>query len=293
MRWWEPLWNDRFKRYTVFVLLALGLLLLTLHFSRASFGALGGEPVVEETLVTLPFLGEVDAVEYSLPVLAVVLGLVDGFNPCAMWVLVYLISVVAMLHDKRKTWLLVGSFVLASGILYFLFMTAWLNVFLLVGLIRPVTILIGLFALYLGVTSLHDYYTTEVLQCGVGDAASKRRTTKRIDRVVNAPLSVATVAGITALAFVVNSIEFVCSSALPAVYAHVLALSGVGWLAQHLYILLYVLFFMLDDLLIFGLAAFAIHSSIGQRYAKWCRLIGGLIMLVLGLIMLFFPSLLQ
>ena len=80
--------------------------------------------------VTLPLLGEIDVTEYSLLALAVIMGLVDGFNPCAMWVLAYLISLIMTLNDRKKIWLLVGTFVAASGILYFLFMTAWLNVFL-------------------------------------------------------------------------------------------------------------------------------------------------------------------
>ena len=81
--------------------------------------------------IKLPFIGEIVLSDYSLPALAIILGLVDGFNPCAMWVLVYLISIVATLRDRKRIWLIVGSFVLASGILYFLFMTAWLNAFLL------------------------------------------------------------------------------------------------------------------------------------------------------------------
>jgi len=83
--------------------------------------------------IVLPWIGEIVLSDYSLPALAVVLGLVDGFNPCAMWVLVYLISLVATLRDKKRIWLIVGSFVLASGVLYFLFMTIWLNAFLLIG----------------------------------------------------------------------------------------------------------------------------------------------------------------
>ena len=94
--------------------------------------------------IRLPFLGEIDPSDYSLLALTVLMGLSDGFNPCAMWVLVYLISLIAGIQDQRKIWWLVGTFVLASGILYFLFMTAWLNTFLILGYIRPLTQLIAL-----------------------------------------------------------------------------------------------------------------------------------------------------
>ena len=97
--------------------------------------------------ITLPIVGKIKPADYSLHSLAITLGLVDGFNPCAMWVLAYLISLIVTLKDRRKIWLIIGSFVSASGVLYFLFMTAWLNAFLLMGYFRPVTIAIGLVAI--------------------------------------------------------------------------------------------------------------------------------------------------
>jgi len=245
-------------------------------------------------IIDLPFLGEVDVMDFSLPVLAVVLGLVDGFNPCAMWVLVYLISLIVVLDDKRKIWLLVGSFVFASGILYFLFMTAWLNVFLLIGYIKSLTIVIGLFALGVGVNDLKTYFTTKgALECEIDDVESKKRTMGRMQKIVESPLTWITVLGIIGLAFVVNSIEFACSAALPAIFTQVLSLSGLSGLQYYLYILMYVLFFMLDDLIIFGLAAFAVTgTAIGHKYARYCKLVGGAVLVVLGLILVFMPGML-
>lgn len=242
--------------------------------------------------IILPLLGEISILDYSLPVLAVMLGLVDGFNPCAMWVLVYLVSLVVAIGDKKKIWIIVGSFVLASGMLYFLFMTAWLNAFLLMGYIRPLTIIIGLGALYFGATSLRDYFRKGAV-CNVGDIGSREKTMGKIERIVKSPVTLATLFGIIALAFVVNSVEFACSSALPAVFTYALSISELSTLQYYLYILLYDFFFMLDDLVIFGLAAFAINTTLGTRYIKYCKLIGGIILVVLGLILAFAPHLLR
>ncbi len=246
--------------------------------------------------IDLPFFGKIRLADYSLPALAAVLGLVDGFNPCAMWVLVYLIALVMELKDKRRIWLIVGTFVLASGILYFLFMTAWLNAFLAIGFLRPVTILVGLFALGAGIIGLKEWWETRKapLVCKVGDADDKAKTMTRVKELVSAPLTWATFFGIVALAFVVNSIEFVCSSAIPAVFTQVLALAQLEWWQHYAYIALYDFFFMLDDLIIFGLAAFAVSKyGVGEKYAKQCKLIGGAVMLVLGALMLFAPQLLR
>jgi len=243
---------------------------------------------------TLPILGKIKLSDYSLPSLAVILGLVDGCNPCAMWVLAYLISLVMTLRDKRKIWLLVGSFVFASGVLYFLFMTAWLNAFLLIGYFRPVTIAIGLIALGAGILNIREFIKTKgAIVCEVGDAESKKKTMSRIEKVVFSPLTVGTIAGIIALAFVVNSIEFVCSAAIPATFTHILSLSNLSTFQYYGYILLYDFFFMLVALIIFGSAAFAMTSSLGDRYAKYCRPFGGTILLILGVLLLFAPHLLR
>jgi len=246
-----------------------------------------------EDKIALPIIGTIKLSDYSLPSLAVILGLVDGFNPCALWVLAYLISLVITLKDKRKIWLLVGSFVFASGVLYFLFMTAWLNAFLLIGYLRPVTIVIGLIALGAGVLNVREFIKTKgAIVCEVGDEESRKKTMTRIEKVVLSPLTLATIAGIVVLAFVVNSIEFLCSAALPAIFTHVLSLSNLSTFQYYAYILLYDFFFMLTALIIFGSAAFAMTSSLGDRFAKYCRPLGGTILLVLGVLLLFAPHLL-
>jgi len=244
--------------------------------------------------VTLPFIGEVKLSTYSLPGLAVILGLIDGCNPCAMWVLVYLISLIMTLRDRRKIWLLVGSFVFASGVLYFLFMTAWLNAFLLLGYSRPVTMVIGLSALGGGILNVREFIKAKgAVVCELGDEESRQKTMSRMKRIVFSPLTLATIAGIVGLAFVVNSIEFLCSSALPAIFTHVLSLRNLTGFQYYAYILLYDFFFMLDDVAIFSLAAFAVTSSVGDRYVKYSKPAGGAILLILGVLLLFAPNLLR
>lgn len=242
----------------------------------------------------LPFIGKTDLTAYSLPVLAIILGLIDGFNPCAMWVLVYLIGMLIGLNDRKKIWIIVGSFVLASGVLYFLFMTAWINIFLLAGYIKILTIIIGLVALGGGILSLREYAKNKgQMVCKVTDAESKKKTMNKIDHIIMQPLSWGIILSIITLAFIVNSVEFVCSAAIPAVFTQILALNQLPVIQNYLYISIYVFFFMLDDLIIFSMAAFALGSTLGEKYAKYCKLIGGVIMTILGLLMVFAPQLLR
>jgi hypothetical protein len=242
-------------------------------------------PDAEGSRIGLPLLGEIDPSRYSLPALTALMGLSDGFNPCAMWVLVYLISLIAGIQERRKIWWLVGTFVIASGILYFLFMTAWLNTFLTIGYIRPSRRLAVWPSASVPIISM-TWPKRGVIACEVGDAEQRRRTMRWIRELVAAPVGLASLALVIGLAFAVNAIEFVCSAALPAIYTHMLALTDLSTSQYYGYITLYVTFFMLDDLVVFGLAAFAVQSIVDTRYAALSRAAGGAILIGLGVWML-------
>ena len=250
--------------------------------------ALGKEPPKPSRIVDLPYFGEIDVFQESIPFLAVVLGLVDGFNPCAMWVLVFMISVIVDLQDKRKTFVIVGSFVGASALFYFALMAGWINLFKLIGYMRILTVGIGAIALYTGFESLRSCF--EGPTCKVTTAEGRNRIKNRIKTLAERPLSWGTLTGVFALAVVVNGIEFVCSAALPAIFTSVLAFSHLSTFMHYWYITVYVFFFMLDDLIVFSLAAFAVNKYAGDKYMVWCKLIGGVILFVLGFLMLFHPD---
>jgi thiol-disulfide isomerase/thioredoxin len=242
----------------------------------------------------LPFMGRVDLTKWSLPALSIILGLVDGFNPCALWVLIFLITMLLGEKSKKKIWLVVGSFVLASAISYFLFMTAWLNLFLIMGYIRTVTIIIGIFAVGVGVLHIKEWLITKGdLTCKVGDEKSHEKTMDKIQNIISQPVTISILISVIGLAFVVNAIEFVCSAAIPAVFTQLLALSSISSFQHYMYISVYVFFYMLDHIIIFSMAAFALSSGFTQKYAKYCKLIGGLVMFAIGLILLFAPHLLR
>ena len=104
----------------------------------------------------------------------------------------------------------------------------------------------------------------------------------------------ATFLGIVALAFSVNLVEFFCSAGFPAIFAQVLAIQNIGLVQKYLYILLYDLFYMLDDLVIFSLAAITLQKiGFTDKYSRWSALIGGILLLLLGIALIFKPELLM
>ncbi len=240
------------------------------------------------------FFKNIDLESVSLPFLTVVLALADGFNPCAMWVLLFLISLLLGMENKRRRWIIGGTFILASGLVYFLFLTAWLKFFLFIGYVQFVRYLIGAVALIAAFIYIRDVIR-DPEGCKVVGGNEKRKMvfSKLREFVLRDNLLVA-LGGIVLLAFAVNLVELLCSAGLPATYSNILAMNDLSMLSYYGYMALYVLIFMIDDFVVFAIAMITLHAvGLESKYARCAHLIGGLLMLFIGLSMLLKPELLM
>ena len=245
----------------------------------------------EQKIIKLPFIGEINALSFSLPILTIIMGALDGFNPCAMWTLLFLISLLIGMENKKRMWILGVAFIITSASVYFLFMSAWLNLVLFLGFVVWTRILIGLIALIGGGYSLKEYLTNKDSGCKVTNSEKRRTVFEKMKTAVQQHNLWLALGGIIVLAFAVNLVELVCSAGLPAIYTQILALNDIPPFSRYLYILGYILFFMLDDLIIFFAAMFTLESTgITTKYARTSRLIGGIIMLAIGLMLIFKPE---
>lgn len=248
----------------------------------------------DEFQFKLPFMGVVDLTDFSLGTLSLTLGFIDGFNPCAMWVLVTFLLILMQIGDRRKLFYLAGLFILAEGVMYYLILNVWYQTWDFIGLDAIVTPLIGLLAIGGGVYFLHKYYKTkDQLVCDVTDIEYQVGIEKKIHALVNSPATIATVLGIIGIALSVNIIEFACSIGIPQAFTKILELNGLSFLGHQFYILLYTIAYMIDDLIVFGFAFWGITKiQSSYKYSKYSALIGGILMLILGAIMLFAPDIL-
>jgi len=259
---------------------------------QARFEAVGLELVSQlpETLY-LPLIGEVQTKHLSLPALTLVIGALDGFNPCAMWVLVFLIGLLLGVQNVKRRWLLGGTFIAASATVYFVFMATWLNLILFIGAILAVRIVIGLVAISGGIYSLREYTLKRDEACKVTAPDKRRRLFERLKAVSQEQRLWLALGGIVLLAFAVNLVELICSAGFPAVYTQVLALSRLPHWQYYLYLLLYVFIFMLDDLIVFTVAMVTLQvTGMTTKYSRWSHLIGGAIMVIIGLLLIFRPE---
>jgi glutaredoxin len=248
---------------------------------------------IPETL-TLPVFGKINPRSLSLPALTVAIAFLDGFNPCAMWVLLFLISLLLGMENRRKMWLLGGTFIAASGFVYFLLMSAWLNLFLLIGYVYWVQLGIGLFAIVGGSYTVYKAWKNRDGGCEVTGAEDRRKTFDKIRGIIEQRNLLLALGGIILLAFAINIVEALCSAGLPAVYTEVLTLSQLPIINYYAYLFLYIFIFMLDDMVIFVIAMVTLKAvGVESKYSRYSHIIGGVIMLAIGLTMMFKPELLR
>jgi glutaredoxin len=241
--------------------------------------------------VELPFFGPIEIKALSLPALTVILAAIDGFNPCAMWVLVFLIGLLLGMQDRARMWLLGGAFLLTSGVVYFAFLAAWLNVFLVLGALVWVRLAVGILALASGGYYLHAFVTDAAAECRVTSLEQRTRIMDAMRANVREPRFLVALGGIITIAFGVNLIELLCSAGIPAVFTEVLAMSNLQPLSYYGYVLLYVIVFMIDDAAIFMLAMLTLKATgMTNRYLRASHLIGGIVMAAIGALLLFAPD---
>ena len=235
--------------------------------------------------IELPFTGrQVSVAQLGLPLFTIVIGLLDGFNPCSMWVLILMISMLSTLGDRRRMLAIAGTFVAIEGLAYFAFMAAWLNLFLLIGLSRISEIAIALLAIIAGAINLKDFVA---FGRGISlsiPATAKRGIYTRLRAILHAQRLWPALAGTVVLAVLVQIVELLCTSGFPALYTRILTLSRLDSSSYYGYLLLYNLMYMLDDIGILAIGVITLSQRrLQEKQGRFLKLVAGLVMLGLGI----------
>ena len=250
----------------------------------------------EEEKTNIPILGDINPREVSLPLVSVVLGLVDGFNPCAMWILIFLITMLLNTKDRKKMWILGLTFILTSGLVYLAFMLTWLNLASLINKVIFVRILIAAVAIIVGFFNLKKYIESRKKDdgCDVVDNKNRKKIMEKIISITKEKSFILALLGIIVLAASVNLIEMMCSIGLPLIFTQILSMNSLSAGSYALYMFLYILFFLIDDIIVFAIAMITLKvTGISTKYSKYAHLVAGIIIIIIGLLMLIKPSILM
>lgn len=247
--------------------------------------------------VTVPVLGKINAKKVSLPILAVVLGFVDGFNPCAMWILIFLITMLFNMKDRKKMWILGLTFILTSGIVYLMFMLAWLNLATFISKIAFIRLLIAVIALVVGLINIYKYIDSLKKKdegCDVVDKKDRKKIMEKIISITHEKKFIIALLGIMVLAASVNIIELMCSIGIPLLFTQILAMNNLSTFSYMIYMFIYIFFFLIDDIVIFVISMVTLKvTGLSTKYTKYSHLVGGIIMLIIGLLLIIKPELLM
>ncbi|MBT8444758.1 MAG: hypothetical protein KJO13_08420 [Gammaproteobacteria bacterium] len=245
----------------------------------------------EEPGVSIPLIGEIDVEALSLPALTVVLAGLDSFNPCAFFVLLFLLSLLVHARSRQRMLIIGGTFVFFSGFIYFLFMAAWLNLFLVIGNTQWVTLTAGLVALILGLINIKDFvWFKRGVSLSIPDDA-KPKLYERMRGLVAADNLAAMMVGAIALSIAANSYELLCTAGFPMVFTRALTLNDLPTSSYYLYLVLYNVIYVIPLLLIVGVFVATLGSrKLSEREGRVLKLLSGLMMFELGVVLVFAPA---
>jgi len=246
---------------------------------------------VGESHLELPLIGALDPSTWSLPALTVILASLDAFNPCAFFVLLFLLSLLVHARDRRRMLLIGGVFIFFSGAIYFVFMAAWLNVFLWLGELQWITLLAGLLAVMMGGLNIKDFLVFHRgPSLSLSDQA-KPKLFRRMRGLVGGDRLPGLLIGTVTLAIVANSYELLCTAGFPMVYTRTLTLNDLSIGAYYLYLALYNLIYVLPLLAIVLVFTWTLGSrKLQEREGRLLKLLSGAMMTGLGLMLLIYPQ---
>ena len=241
--------------------------------------------------IALPFIGELNAQNLSLPLLTVTIAGLDAFNPCAFFVLMFLLSLMVHARSRKRMLLIGGTFVFFSGLIYFIFMAAWLNVFLWIGELKMITLVAGLVAMVIALINIKDYFW---FKQGVSLSIPERAKPgiyQRSRNLLKASSLPAMLAGTAVLAIAANSYELLCTSGFPMVYTRALTLHELSTPAFYAYLAAYNTIYVVPLFIIVALftVRFGAHK-LTEEQGRVLKLVSGMMMLFLGGLLVFAPE---
>jgi thiol-disulfide isomerase/thioredoxin len=252
------------------------------------------QPPPEEAMISIPLLGERDARELSLPLATLTLGLLDSINPCAFFVLLFLLTLMIHAHSRLRMLTVGVVFVSFSGLIYFLFMTAWLNLFLATGGVRFVTLLAGLVAILIGAFNVKDYFFFHKGPSLSIPEKVKPGLYRRVRNLVKSSSYLSLLGGTALLAIAANSYELLCTAGFPMVFTRILTLQGLPIWQYYTYLVFYNIVYVIPLLIIVIIFAVTLGAhQLTEKQGRRLKLVSGVMMADMGVVLVFFPTQLQ
>ena len=248
-----------------------------------------------DQVVTLPFIGEVDLGKQSLAVSTLIIGFVDGFNPCSLWVISVLLALTLTSGSRTKVITVGLTYLLVTTLIYSLFILGVFTLFTYIGYLKWIQVIVALIAIVFGVVNMKDYFWyKEGVSFTISDK-HKPKLYQNMRSTVVTPRSLFGLIGTTAvMAAGVSLIEFSCTAGFPVIWSNIMIANKVGVLYFALLLGLYMLIYLLDEIGVVVAASITMKATrVEEKHGRLLKLISGVIMLALGIVMAIDPALMN
>ncbi len=245
--------------------------------------------------IKLPFVGQVDLSGKSIWVSTILIGIVDGVNPCSLWVLTMLLAMIVRTANRKKTLIIGFVFLTVTSLIYALFIGGVFSVLSYVSFIKWIQAAVAVITLIMGLINFKDYFFFKEGISLTIDEKHKPGIYERIRNVMNHSDNLWAMIGATILLGIgVSLVEFSCTAAFPVVWSSLVVNADVSTVTFIILLILYMVLYQLDELVIFGIAVFTMRSNrLQEKHGQILKLFSGTLMVVLSFVMLVKPSLMN
>jgi thiol-disulfide isomerase/thioredoxin len=255
--------------------------------------AQGAEPAAADaSAIHLPVIGSISLGARSLPFSTAMIAFVDGFNPCSLWVLSILLALVLHTGSRRKIALVGSTFLVVTAAVYGLFIAGLFKVFTIIDFMGPVQAVVALLALGFALVNIKDYFWYKRGPSFTISDRYKPKIYRDMRGLLTPGRSTGALLGATVvMALGIALIELPCTAGFPVLWSNIVASHNVSAIEFSWLLGLYLTIYLLDELVIFGVAVYTLKMSrMEEKHGRVLKLVGGMVMLALALVLLIDPS---
>jgi hypothetical protein len=249
---------------------------------------------LQQESLELPLIGEISTEDTPLVALTAMIALVDGFNPCSLWVLTFLLGLVVHSGSRKKTAAVGLTFLTVTSIGYGAFVYGLINVFSYVSHLMWIKVAVAAVALVFGAVNVKDFfYWNRGLSFTIPDRF-KPKIARELSETVRKDSLAMTLFGTAVIAAGIVLVELPCTAGFPLIYSNILAERGVQTGFALVLLGLYMLIYLLDELAVFlGITYTMEKTRFEEKHGRYLKLLGGMIMIALAATLLIKPELME
>ena len=248
-----------------------------------------------DQVITVPIFGDIDLGKQSLAISTLIIGFVDGFNPCSLWVISVLLALTLTSGSRTKVITVGLTYLIVTTIVYSLFILGVFTLFSYIGYLKWIQVIVALVAVGFGVINMKDYFWyKEGVSFTISDKHKPKLYKNMRDSVVTPRSLMGLISTTAVMAAGVSLIEFSCTAGFPVIWSNIMIANNVSGLYFALLLGLYMLIYLLDEIGVMTVASITMKAArVEEKHGRILKLISGTIMLALGIVMLIDPTLMN